>query len=128
MLPDPTTGARSGESSMMTQSTASIAQSSSRAPQATHSSKPGERGSVKQRNGRILVVDDDLDHAQMLADVLASSGFRATPVGGAREAMKHVEAGEVDVVVTDLRMPEMGGLELIDWCTKQDPRLVVVAI
>jgi DNA-binding NtrC family response regulator len=113
---------------MTTSATSSFAQPGSRAPITSSPSRSPERTSGKQRNGRILVVDDDLDHAQMLADVLAATGFRATPVGGARDAMKHIELGETDVVVTDLRMPEMGGLELIDWCTKQDPRLVVVAI
>ncbi len=77
---------------------------------------------------RVLVVDDDLDHAQMLRDVLNGRGYRAVAVGSAREAMSRVEARGIDVVVTDLRMPEMGGLELIEWATKHDPRVVLVAI
>jgi DNA-binding NtrC family response regulator len=78
--------------------------------------------------GRILVVDDDLEHGRMVGDVLRDRGFRALVVGSAREATGHLELGDADVLVTDLRMPEMGGLELIEWSVRHDPRVIVVAI
>jgi DNA-binding NtrC family response regulator len=83
---------------------------------------------VKQPPPRILVVDDDVDHGQMVADVLAARGLRTLAVDRAKAAMAEIELGDVDVVVTDMRMPELGGMELIQWSTAHDPRIVLVAI
>jgi DNA-binding NtrC family response regulator len=83
---------------------------------------------VKAPPPRILVVDDDADHGQMVADILAARGLRTSVVERARAAIAEIELGDVDVVVTDLRMPEVGGLELVQWATAHDPRVVLVAI
>ena len=78
--------------------------------------------------GRILVVDDDVELGAMIADILRDGGHKVTVVNRAREAMGVIELGETDALITDLRMPEMGGLELIEWASKHDPRLVMIAI
>ncbi len=78
--------------------------------------------------GRILVVDDDAALGQMIADILRERGHAVTVVERAKEAISVVELGETDALVTDLRMPEMGGLELIPWVAKYDPRIVMIAI
>jgi len=77
---------------------------------------------------RILVCDDDVELGAMIADILRDRGHAVTVVERARDAMATVELGETDVLITDLRMPEMGGLELIEWTTKHDPRVVMIAI
>ncbi len=87
------------------------------------SSRPSVTG-----RGRILVVDDDAELGAMMADILRDRGHSVTVVERAREAQSIIELGETDVLVTDLRMPEMGGLELIEWASKHDPRLVMIAI
>jgi DNA-binding NtrC family response regulator len=82
----------------------------------------------KQTGAKILVVDDDRPHGEMLADVLRERKHDPIVVEGARAAMDAVERGGVEAIVTDLRMPEVGGLELIEWTAKHDPRIVLVAI
>jgi two-component system response regulator HydG len=62
---------------------------------------------------RVLVVDDELSMAEMLADGLNERGYDAVALGSSRHAAKALEAGGVDALVTDLRMPEMDGLELL---------------
>ncbi|MBI2391060.1 MAG: sigma-54-dependent Fis family transcriptional regulator [Deltaproteobacteria bacterium] len=64
----------------------------------------------------------------MIADILRDHGHSVTVVERARDAMSVLELGETDALITDLRMPEMGGLELIDWASKHDPRVVMIAI
>jgi DNA-binding NtrC family response regulator len=78
--------------------------------------------------GNILVVDDDAAMGEMVRDVLRDRGHTVRVVERAREAQTAIENGGVDCLVTDLRMPEMGGLELIGWTAKHDPRITVVAI
>jgi len=63
---------------------------------------------------RILVVDDKLALAETLADGLADRGYVARAAGSGRDALAALTADEVDLLVTDLRMPELDGLALID--------------
>jgi two-component system response regulator HydG len=63
---------------------------------------------------RILIVDDKLALADTLADGLADRGYDARAVGSSREALAAIRAGRVDLLVTDLRMPELDGLALLD--------------
>ncbi|HEU4439054.1 MAG TPA: GAF domain-containing protein [Methylomirabilota bacterium] len=62
--------------------------------------------------GRILVVDDEPDAREMLADVLLSRGHYVTLAGGGREALQRFERGDYDLVITDLGMPEVNGWEV----------------
>src|SRR5512140_1815734 len=63
---------------------------------------------------RILVVDDKLALAETLVDGLADRGYAARAVGSSRDALTAIQAGQVDLLVTDLRMPELDGLALLD--------------
>ena len=63
--------------------------------------------------GRVLVVDDDEPIARMMAEFLAEHGFVADWAGGGRSALAKVKASPPDVMVLDLRMPEMDGRQLL---------------
>jgi len=63
---------------------------------------------------RILVVDDKLALAETLVDALGDRGYAARAVGSSRDALAAIQAGQVDLLVTDLRMPELDGLALLD--------------
>jgi signal transduction histidine kinase len=65
-----------------------------------------------ERQGRILVVDDEADVREMLADVLMAQGHHVTLAGGGREALRSFEQGDYDLVITDLGMPEVNGWEV----------------
>src|SRR4026207_618830 len=65
---------------------------------------------------RILVVDDHPNTAMTLARAISQLGSRvevASATGGS-EALKHVKDGAVDILITDMIMPDMTGLELIE--------------
>jgi DNA-binding NtrC family response regulator len=62
---------------------------------------------------RILVVDDDADMSAMLARHLESEGMAVVAATGGRAALKALASQEFDVVVTDLVMDEVGGLEVL---------------
>jgi two-component system response regulator HydG len=63
---------------------------------------------------RVLVVDDKVALAETLADGLGDRGYSARAVGSGRAALAAIEAGDLDLLVTDLRMPDLDGLALLD--------------
>jgi DNA-binding SARP family transcriptional activator len=62
----------------------------------------------------ILVVEDDLDHASMLSQLLTREGYEVATANNGREALNLLAHQRVDIVLADIRMPEIDGLELLD--------------
>ena len=65
-----------------------------------------------QRLGSVLVIDDEAEVRDLVAEVLVSDGHRVTAAAGGREGLARFEAGRFDVVVTDLGMPDLNGWEV----------------
>ena len=63
--------------------------------------------------GRILVVDDREDLCWLLAERLAREGFRVEAARSGREALALVEQEPPDLIILDLRLPGMDGLETL---------------
>ncbi len=63
--------------------------------------------------GQVLVVDDHARAREAISDVLQHAGHQVDGCSSAVEALNHLERGDVDVVITDLQMPGMDGLEFI---------------
>ena len=70
------------------------------------------RGGLKGRPKRILIVDDNADAANSLAQVLSLDGHVTEPVYSAREALARAVPFRPDVVLLDLGLPEMDGYEV----------------
>ena len=60
-----------------------------------------------------MIVDDDYDHRLLLTDLLQSHGYTIVTAENGREALVVLSSQSVGLVVTDLMMPGMNGLELI---------------
>jgi GAF domain-containing protein/CheY-like chemotaxis protein len=65
-----------------------------------------------ERSGSVLVIDDEGDVRELVAEVLSSCGHRITAAAGGREGLACFEAGRYDVVLTDLGMPDLNGWEV----------------
>lgn len=76
----------------------------------------------------ILVVDDDGIYRTMMVRVLARAGFSVSGVRSGREALDHLKHGTPSVVVTDILMPDMDGLELIREIRRTGRGIGIVAI
>ncbi|MHC4342149.1 MAG: sigma-54-dependent transcriptional regulator, partial [Planctomycetota bacterium] len=76
----------------------------------------------------ILIVDDDATQASTLARVLQLEGYGTRVAAGGREALAALEDGEVDLVLTDLKMPGMDGLELFRHVQGRWPDLPVMIV
>jgi DNA-binding NtrC family response regulator len=77
---------------------------------------------------RILLVDDDATLTETLALGLRKRGFDVTPRTTAAEAMKALEAEDFDVVVTDLNMHGVGGIELCEHIVDNRPDIPVLVL
>ncbi len=76
--------------------------------------------------GAILVVDDDPDMREMVHDMLKDRGHQVTTAGSGQDALKTLAEGDYAVVLTDLRMKGMQGLELLTEIKRTYPDINVI--
>lgn len=62
---------------------------------------------------RLLVVDADADSGDLLHEVLRSAGAVVLSTGSVESALTHLESGDYDVVISDLGMPGLDGIDLV---------------
>jgi DNA-binding NtrC family response regulator len=79
-------------------------------------------------NASILIVDDDLDSASLLAEVLSRHGYTAHAVCSARECIAWLEHEVADVVVTDVQMEGVSGIELCQMMRERYPDLLTIVL
>lgn len=72
---------------------------------------------------RYLIVDDNLQLAENLAEIVGAEGAQALAVGGAEAALAQVKAQRFDAVLTDMRMPVANGAQLVHQLRAIDPAL-----
>ena len=78
------------------------------------------------RNAHILVIEDDANLAASLRQVLEDEGFAVTHVSRGDEGLRRAAASTSDVVLTDLRLPGLGGLELVRQLHEAQPHLPII--
>ena len=71
-----------------------------------------------------MVVDDEEHITALVQDTLRSQlGWRVTRVHGGQEALRVLEGRQIDLMITDLRMPGLDGFGVLDWVREQRPGL-----
>jgi two-component system NtrC family sensor kinase len=74
--------------------------------------------------GRVLVVDDEREIAELVAETLEQDGYEVEAVTGGRAALARLARGGIDLVVSDLRMPDVDGTALIEALREREGRAV----
>ena len=77
---------------------------------------------------RILIIDDNADLGMVLRAHLQNAGYPTTVVETARAGLALIEDDEVDLVITDVLMPEVDGIELLRSVKRSRPALPVIAM
>ena len=77
---------------------------------------------------KILIVDDEEGMRRLLDRLLSREGYETTTVGSGEEALRQMRADTFDLVVTDIKMPEMDGLQLLEEIKAYNPSLPVIVI
>lgn len=77
---------------------------------------------------KILVVDDEQSMRDVLSIMLKRAGYGVTTASDGEEAVGHIHKEIFDLVITDLRMPKMGGLDVLKTVKASSPETVVLVI
>lgn len=87
---------------------------------------------LKEEAGRrpiqSVIVDDDRSIGEVLEDIVSKEDVSVRVYADGREAIQFIEENPVDIVITDLMMPEVGGLEVLDFARQVNPETVVIII
>ena len=80
------------------------------------------------RSARVLVVEDEAYVRDSLLELLAARGYEVSGATGVAEAQRQLERSPVDVVVTDLKMPGLTGLDLVTRMQASSPGVPVIVL
>lgn len=67
----------------------------------------------------ILIVEDDITLRETFADIISFEGYGVHSVSNGKEALEYLDGNKVDLILSDVRMPVMGGVELLSELTKK---------
>lgn len=67
----------------------------------------------------ILIVEDDITYGIMLKTWLSKKGYQVTSVSTIARAQKLLETGNIDLILSDLRLPDRDGIDLLEWLNTQ---------
>lgn len=79
-------------------------------------------------SAKLLIIDDDCRVRASLADYLEDSGFQVLQAAGALAGLELFDLHHPDLVISDLRMPQMDGLELVRRINRRCPDLPVIIV
>jgi DNA-binding NtrC family response regulator len=77
---------------------------------------------------KIMVVDDEPAIAELLTRFLTKKNYGVTSFTSGKKALEHLKTNEVNLMVTDIDMPEMNGIELIKATKELKPALPILVI
>jgi len=80
------------------------------------------------RKYSILIVDDENNVTKLLEKLLTKEGYGALTAASGFEALKIIDSHQVDIVITDIKMPKMSGIDLLGKIKEIDPTIKVILI
>jgi putative two-component system response regulator len=83
---------------------------------------------VTAQKPRILIVDDEAPIRALLSEYLTQAGYEVEQAGNGADALERLDAAPFDLVMSDVRMPEMSGLELLSASVRRHPATGVVML
>ena len=89
---------------------------------------PPETRKNGPKGPRILIVDDDPGQRSLLDSFLRSQGFETIPVASGEQALEVLRAGEISMMISDVRMPGLSGLETMRRARKEHAVLPILLV
>ena len=77
---------------------------------------------------KLLIIDDDLRQRELLEEVFSGRGYRVTVCADGREGLLMTQSASFDTIITDLKMPHIGGEEILKSALRRDPDQPVIVI
>jgi CheY-like chemotaxis protein len=82
----------------------------------------------RKQQKRVLIVDDDESLRRMVAALLEAAGYEITQASNGREALNRADTLEADIILTEIVMPEVEGLQLIQELLRLNPSQRIIAM
>ena len=82
----------------------------------------------ENKKTKILVIDDEAGIGDILQKILVREGHEVLTATNGKDGIKHVKKGSVDMVILDIKMPEMDGIEVLEKIHEIDKNIVVVML
>ena len=76
---------------------------------------------------RVLVIDDNQDIRELMAVALQGEGYSVEQAADGEKGIECQSARPADIVITDIRMPNQNGYDMIAWLREQHPQVKVIA-
>jgi DNA-binding response OmpR family regulator len=77
---------------------------------------------------KVLVIDDSQDMRRLVAQILSNAGYQVLEASGGQEGLRLFRAHRPPVVVSDILMPDMDGLETFRQLRREAPEIGIIAI
>ncbi len=77
---------------------------------------------------KILIVDDEVDALELMKELMETRGYEPVTAQNGLEALNLIRETEPDIVISDIRMPEMDGMQLLEEVSKKYPGLPVIMV
>ena len=78
---------------------------------------------------KILIVDDNKDYVELISEFITGEGYAVCTAGNGREAITAMEQiGDFDLVITDVLMPDIDGIGLINYIKSSEKNIPVIAL
>lgn len=82
----------------------------------------------KKRAIKVLITDDDANLRDLLEEAVKDWGFEVRVAKDGEDALERLKAERCDIVITDLKMPGMGGIKLLEKIKEYDKDILVIVI
>jgi len=79
-----------------------------------------------KQGSAVIIVDDDREFCRTLADTLAAKGYRTSTAHDGPEALALAEQETFDFIILDMKLPDMGGLDVMAAARQIDPKIAVI--
>ena len=76
----------------------------------------------------ILIVDDEKNYLVVLETLLGPEGYEIITSENARDALHSVREGDLDLIITDMKMPRMSGMDVLKKVKEDHPKVAVMII
>ena len=83
---------------------------------------------IAKKEARILVVDDEKQVADVLVDYLSNLGYQTVAAYSGYDALSKFKDGDFQLIITDLKMPDIDGMDLLEMVKGWDKRAMVIVI
>lgn len=83
---------------------------------------------MSQKQGRVMVIEDDREMRLLLEDFIQEEGYEVRSTDNGSEAFRLLARDDFDLIITDVRMPGLSGLDILPGIRKLQPHSAIIVI